>query len=78
MAIKKLYLVLLSKLCRELYRKRHIALSGALDGYPDELAKELTKQLGYPPERIYYAGAAITINSGPDLIGVCFKGIKRR
>ena len=25
---KKLYLVLLSKLCRELYRKRHIALSG--------------------------------------------------
>ena len=53
-------------------------IRGALDGYPDELAKELTKQLGYPPERIYYAGAAITINSGPDLIGVCFKGIKRR
>lgn len=51
---------------------------GGLDGYPDELARELTKQLGYPPERIYYAGAAITINGGPDLIGVCYKGKKRR
>lgn len=51
---------------------------GGLDGYPDELARELTKQLGYPPERIYYTGAAITINGGPDLIGVCFKGKKRR
>ena len=53
-------------------------IRGAIDGYPDELAKELTKKLGYPPERTYYVGAAITINGGPDLIGVSFKGKKRR
>ncbi|NMA79967.1 MAG: DegV family protein [Clostridiales bacterium] len=53
-------------------------IRAALDGYPDELEKELPKKLGYPPEHTYYTGAAITINSGPDLIGVCFKGKKRR
>lgn len=40
----------------------------------DELAKALTKKLGYPPAEYFQIGAAIAINAGPKVTGVIFKG----
>ena len=40
----------------------------------DEMAEAMTKELGYPPEDFYQIGAAITINAGPKVVGVIFKG----
>lgn len=39
----------------------------------DELAKQLTKKLGYPPTEFFQIGAAITINAGPLVVGAIFK-----
>ncbi|MBR4555832.1 MAG: DegV family protein [Ruminococcus sp.] len=39
----------------------------------DELAKALTKKLGYPPSEFFQIGAAITINAGPMVVGAIFK-----
>ncbi len=39
----------------------------------DEIAKALTKKLGYPPVDFYQIGAAIATNSGPKVSGVIFK-----
>lgn len=43
------------------------------DSVRDELAKALTKKLGYPPVDFYQIGAAIAINAGPKVTGVIFK-----
>jgi DegV family protein with EDD domain len=40
----------------------------------DEIAKALTKKLGYPPAEYFQIGAAIAINAGPKVTGVIFKG----
>ena len=42
----------------------------------DELAKALTKKLGYPPSEFFQIGAAITINAGPLVVGAIFKSSK--
>ena len=39
-----------------------------------ELAKELTKKLGYPPEMSFRIGGVIAANAGPKLVGAFFKG----
>lgn len=38
-----------------------------------ELAKELTKKLGYPPEMSFRIGGVIAANAGPKLVGAFFK-----
>ena len=43
------------------------------DSVRDELAKALTKKLGYPPVDNFQIGAAIAINAGPKVTGVIFK-----
>lgn len=43
------------------------------DSVRDELAKALTKKLGYPPADSFQIGAAIAINAGPKVTGVIFK-----
>ena len=42
----------------------------------DELAKAITKKLGYPPSEFFQIGAAIAINAGPAVAGVIFKSRK--
>lgn len=39
----------------------------------DELAKQLTKRLGYPPVEFFQIGAVISINAGPSVVGAIFK-----
>lgn len=39
-----------------------------------ELAKEAQKAIGYPPQGIYDIGAVISINAGPKVVGIVFKG----
>lgn len=46
---------------------------GSDDGVRDELAKALTKKLGYPPADFYQIGAAIAVNAGPKVTGAIFK-----
>lgn len=43
----------------------------------DELAKIMTKKLGYPPADYYQVGAVITANAGPQVVGVMFKSRNR-
>ncbi len=42
----------------------------------DELAKAMTKRLGYPPAEFFQIGAAISINAGPQVVGTIFKSKK--
>ncbi len=39
----------------------------------DELEKEISKKLGYPPEMSFQVGAAVASNVGPYIVGVVFK-----
>ncbi len=39
----------------------------------EELAAQLTKKLGYPPEETFMIGAAVAINAGPKVVGAIFK-----
>lgn len=43
----------------------------------DEMAKAMTRKLGYPPEEFFQIGAVIAINAGPKVTGVIFKSRKR-
>ncbi len=56
----------------------YLVVRGSRGGVGDECAEALTKALGYPPAGIYYIGACIAINSGPEVVGVVFTGKKRR
>lgn len=51
----------------------YCVLSGKDDTYANELAKELTKKFGYPPAHLFHIGAAVTINAGPDVVGVVIR-----
>lgn len=46
---------------------------GYYDDVEKELAKELTKKLGYPPEMSFRIGGVIAANAGPKLVGAFFK-----
>lgn len=43
----------------------------------DEMAKVMTKKLGYPPEDFFQIGAAVATNAGPKVSGVIFKSRRR-
>ncbi len=48
---------------------------------PDEFAtfkKEITKAVGYPPERTLKIGSTIASHAGPKIIGIVIKGQRRR
>lgn len=50
---------------------------GKVAQHGEQLAAELTKRLGYPPEYIYGAGASISLNAGTEIVGVIFKGNRK-
>ncbi len=56
----------------------YLLVRGSRDGVGDECAHALTKALGYPPVGVYYIGACIAINSGPEVVGIIYLGKKRR
>ena len=38
----------------------------------DELAAACEKLAGYPPEGVFQIGAAVSTNTGPDIVGITF------
>ncbi len=56
----------------------YIMVAGCNDAYAKELAKELTKKVGYPPEELIYIGATVACNAGPDVVGVIIRSVPFR
>ena len=52
----------------------YIVLRAKTTQYPQELAKLMEDTVGYPPVGIFKIGASITINTGPDIVGLVFLG----
>lgn len=50
---------------------------GAVDQYGEDLTRELSRRFSRVPKVRYHVGAAITINSGPKVVGVAYRGEKR-
>lgn len=55
----------------------YVLLKGSLDAESDTFCKEITKALGYPPERTMKIGSTIASHAGHKIIGVLIKGQKR-
>lgn len=56
----------------------YVLLEGSL---PDEFAsfkKEITKAVGYPPERVFKVGSTIASHAGHKVIGMVIKGQRRK
>ncbi len=60
------------------HKAPYLLVRGERDGMSEELAKACTREFGHPPVGIYYIGACIAINSGPDVVGIAYLGKKRR
>lgn len=50
---------------------------GSVSQYGDDLYKAVSKAFGSAPKARYSAGACITINSGPKVVGIVVRGEKR-
>lgn len=55
----------------------YMILTAKLNDSVRELAAVCEKEAGYPPKGIYPIGAAISINTGPDIVGITFLGSGR-
>lgn len=55
----------------------YIVLAGSVPEYGDELAKEMTKKVGYPPEYICRIGATIASHAGHKVAGLVIRGKNR-
>ena len=55
----------------------YVVLYGSAPEYGDQLAADLEKELGYPCELKAPIGAAISINAGPKVAAVIFRGRPR-
>ena len=56
----------------------YLVMRGCPEEPAEELAKALTKKLGYPPEYFCDVGASVASNCGPRVTGVVLKTAKRR
>jgi len=56
----------------------YILLSGSLPEESAQLEKEITKELGYPPEYTVKIGSTISSHVGHKMVGIILKGQKRR
>lgn len=52
-------------------------VTGSLEGTREEISKAISKRFGGAPRAFFQAGAAITINSGPKVVGMIIQGEKR-
>ncbi|MDR0991892.1 MAG: DegV family EDD domain-containing protein [Ruminococcus sp.] len=51
----------------------YVLIAGIDKAAEDEMRREATKRLGYPPEMTFYVGAAVAANVGPNVIGIICK-----
>lgn len=51
----------------------YVVMEGLNPEYTDELTKELTKRLGYPPEMRFDIGGVIAANCGPETVAAAFR-----
>lgn len=51
----------------------YLIVTGRNKQLPEQLAEEMTKKFGYPPEYFNEIGAAVTCNTGPDIVGIIFR-----
>jgi DegV family protein with EDD domain len=51
----------------------YVLIAGNDKAAEDEIMKLVTKRLGYPPEMVFYVGAAVAANVGPCVVGTIFK-----
>jgi DegV family protein with EDD domain len=51
----------------------YVIIAGNDKAAEDELYKLASKRLGYPPEMVFYVGAAVGANVGPCVAGTIFK-----
>ena len=56
----------------------YIVLAGSMEDVTSAFEKEITKALGYPPEYTAKIGITVASHAGPKVIGLIFKGQKRR
>ena len=52
-------------------------LCGSVEQYGEDMARELSRRFSRVPKPVYQVGAAITINAGPKLVGVVYRGARR-
>lgn len=50
---------------------------GSVEQYGEEMRKTASKKFGHSPKMTFRAGASITINSGPKVVGIIVRGEKR-
>lgn len=56
----------------------YVIMRGSPEEPAEELAKIMTKKLGYPPEYFCDVGASVASNCGPKIVGIVIKSAKRR
>lgn len=55
----------------------YCVIYGSDENARDEMIQVMTKKLGYPPVDCYQIGAVISVNAGPQVVGVMFKSKAR-
>jgi DegV family protein with EDD domain len=51
----------------------YVLIAGLDKAAEEEIRREATKRLGYPPEMTFYVGAAVAANVGPNVVGIICK-----
>ena len=54
----------------------YIIIKGSVDEHAENLSKEMTKRVGYPPELTIQIGSAVANNSGAEVAGIAIKANK--
>lgn len=53
----------------------YCVLAGSLESETQEMIKEITAKLGYPPEEVYKVGATISCHAGHQIVGIIIKSM---
>lgn len=67
---KKIVPAIVEKSEKMIPNSPYLVLRGSNSELPEQLAKELTEKIGYPPEDIIKIGAAVSINIGPEITAI--------
>jgi DegV family protein with EDD domain len=51
----------------------YVLIAGLDRAAEEDMRREATKRLGYPPEMTFYVGAAVAANVGPNVVGIICK-----
>ncbi len=67
---KKIVPTIVEKAAKMIPDAPYVILRGSNSELPEQLAKELTEKIGYPPADIVKIGAAVSINIGPEITAI--------